>query len=146
MIGLIIYPKSTQKPIPFYGQLSTLTDMMFQGQIQIRNYETITINASYLYSFLPAPTGPYDLAIQDRHLIDQSRYEPFTENPDDFREMMIRIWYPIEPSTQNVPIEYMDYWTFQWLKNRSPIPLITISDTAYLSINPHGHQNGILPE
>jgi len=35
----------------------------------------------------------------------------------------------------------MDYSTFQWLKNRSPIPLITIPNNAYLFVRPHGRND-----
>jgi hypothetical protein len=73
------------------------------------------------------------------HLIDESRLEEFTpEDPDDFREMMVRLWYPIDKDIQGSSVDYMDCPTFAWLKGRSPIPLITIPNNAYLFVRPHG--------
>jgi dienelactone hydrolase len=71
-------------------------------------------------------------------LNDMSRPENFTADPSDFREMMAQLWYPIQNSTTGSRTEYMDYPTFQWLKHRSPIPLITIPNDAYLFVRPHG--------
>ena len=46
---------------------------------------------------LPAPTGPYKVGTQTRHLIDESRRDPFSDKPDGARELMIQIWYPVDP-------------------------------------------------
>jgi hypothetical protein len=89
-------------------------------------------------SFLPTLTGSYGVGVRTMHLIDSSRLENFTTNPTDVREMMVQLWYPIETSHLGTRTEYMDYPTFQWLKNKSPIPLITIPNNAYLFIRPHG--------
>ena len=48
---------------------------------------------------LPAPTGPYKVGTQVRHLVDRNRNEQFSNNSSDPRELMIQIWYPVEPST-----------------------------------------------
>jgi hypothetical protein len=58
--------------------------------------------------------------------------------------MMVQLWYPIETSNLGTRTEYMDYPTFQWLKNRSPIPLITIPNNAYLFVHPHGRNETII--
>jgi predicted dienelactone hydrolase len=42
----------------------------------------------------PAPTGPYGVGISDVHLVDTARAETMTDDPDDHRELMVRIWYP----------------------------------------------------
>jgi hypothetical protein len=75
------------------------------------------------------------------YLKDMSRPENFTTDPSDFREMMAQLWYPIQNSTAGSRTEYMDYPTFQWLKHRSPIPLITIPNDAYLFVRPHGRND-----
>ena len=54
---------------------------------------------------------------------------------------MVRIWYPIEKKQYNDYYDYMDYFTFQWLKNRSPVPLITIPNHAYTFVHPHLNEN-----
>jgi hypothetical protein len=98
----------------------------------------IDISVAYDASFLPRLTGSYGVGVTTRHMIDTSRSENFTTNPIDVREMMVQLWYPIETSNLGTRTEYMDYSTFQWLKDRSPIPLITIPNNAYLFVRPHG--------
>ncbi len=97
-------------------------------------------------SFLPKPTGLYGVGVTTKHLIDISRPENFTEDPTDFREMMVQLWYPIDSPTLGKQTKYMDYPTFQWLKNRSPIPLITIPNNAYLFVRPHGRNETNIAE
>ena len=102
----------------------------------------ISIIGEYEASFLPSLTGQYDVGVEDLHLIDESRLEEFTpEDPNDFREMMVRIWYPIDKDVNQPRVEYMDEATFEWLMGRSPVPLITIPDDAYLFVRPHGKTN-----
>jgi hypothetical protein len=99
----------------------------------------ISISGQFEASFLPSLTGKYGVGIKDIHLIDESRLEEFTpEDPDDFREMMVRIWYPIDKEIEEPRVEYMDEPTFAWLMGRSPVPLITIPDNAYEFVRPHG--------
>jgi dienelactone hydrolase len=97
-------------------------------------------------SFLPAVTGSYGIGVRTMHLIDTSRPENFTTDSTDVREMMIQLWYPTETTTLGKRTEYMDYPTFQWLKKRSPIPLITIPNNAYLYVRPHGHNETMVAE
>lgn len=42
----------------------------------------------------PAPSGPYGIGISDLHLVDFSRAETMTADPEDHRELMVRVWYP----------------------------------------------------
>jgi Platelet-activating factor acetylhydrolase, isoform II len=49
---------------------------------------------------LPAPTGPYKVGTQTRHLVDESRSDPFSDRPGGRRELMIQIWYPAEASSR----------------------------------------------
>ena len=43
---------------------------------------------------LPAPTGPFAVGTAEYHLIDKSRKETKSSNPDDSRELMVHVWYP----------------------------------------------------
>jgi hypothetical protein len=97
----------------------------------------IMLSGTHEISFLPKPTGPYGIGIKTFHLIDSSRPENFTADTTDVRELMMQLWYPIQNNTAGARAEYMDYPTFQWLKGRSPIPLITIPNNAYLFVRPH---------
>lgn len=122
----------------FFGKI-THNDTQFSTSLISIKLGKITVSGKFFTSFMPRLTGSYDIGIKKIHLIDQSRYEEFTENdPYDFREVMVQIWYPIEKDTIGERIEYMDLITFEWLMGRSPVPLITIPKTAYKFIQPHG--------
>jgi hypothetical protein len=98
----------------------------------------ITISGVHDASFLQKLTGTYGVGVRTMHLVDTSRPENFTTDPSDVREMMLQIWYPIQSNNDGTRTNYMDYPTFQWLKDRSPIPLVTIPNDAYLFVRPHG--------
>jgi dienelactone hydrolase len=51
---------------------------------------------------LPAPTGLYKVGTQTRHIVDESRQDPFSDEPDRARELMIQIWYPLDTSVRNL--------------------------------------------
>ncbi len=104
----------------------------------------IEISGTHDASFLPKLTGSYGIGVTTKHLIDTSRLENFTTDPTDVREMMVQLWYPIETENEGTRTEYMDYPTFQWLKDRSPIPLITIPNNAYLFVRPHGRNETMI--
>jgi predicted dienelactone hydrolase len=46
---------------------------------------------------LPAPTGPYKIGTQIRHIVDRKRRDPDDAKP---RELMIQIWYPADVTTK----------------------------------------------
>lgn len=58
---------------------------------------------------LPRPTGPYAVGVTNLYVADVDREETFTSNPDDYRELMVRIWYPAsEPDAPRSPVPYWD--------------------------------------
>ncbi len=57
-------------------------------------------------SWLPAPTGPYQVGRTSRHWVDETREEPFTDDEDDYREVMVRIWYPADVEEDATPGTY----------------------------------------
>lgn len=59
-------------------------------------------------SFLPPPTGSYQVGKTTRHWLDESRDELFTSDETDHREIMVRIWYPAEVGTDAVPAHYLE--------------------------------------
>lgn len=121
-----------------------LNDTYFSARMIIPGTGLIDISGVHDASFLPKLTGSYGVGVKTIHLIDTSRPENFTTDATDVREMMVQLWYPIETSTSGTRTEYMDYPTFQWLKNRSPIPLITIPNNAYLFVRPHGQNETMI--
>lgn len=124
----------------FVGLLQT-NDSDFSLRLLSPSTGFVDVSGSFEASFLPPPTGSYGIGVTTMHLVDTNRAENFTEDPTDVREMMVRLWYPIDTSTGGTQTDYMDYPTFQWLKNRSPVPLVTIPNTAYLFVRPHGRND-----
>ncbi|NOZ74300.1 MAG: alpha/beta fold hydrolase [FCB group bacterium] len=58
---------------------------------------------------LPDPGGSYPVGTQTVVLTDSSREEWFTENPDDFRRIVVQIWYPAQSVTGLTPEPYLDH-------------------------------------
>ncbi|HQO35922.1 MAG TPA: hypothetical protein PLG59_14760, partial [bacterium] len=52
---------------------------------------------------LPQTTGPYSIGTFLVHLIDESRGETFTDDPNDKRELMVQVWYPANPPEGQSP-------------------------------------------
>lgn len=133
------------KTTPLLGFLR-LNDTHMTASVYSPGAGLITLNGVHDASFLPKPTGSSGIGIRSLHLVDSSRPEYFTPDPDDVREIMIQLWYPTEKNIQGTRAEYMDYPTFQWLKGRSPIPLVTIPNNAYLFVRPHGRNEPPIAE
>lgn len=60
-----------------------------------------TLGAQQMRSDIPVnafarPSGPYAVGMFDTLLVDASRPERYTKNPDDKRKLPVRIWYPAE--------------------------------------------------
>ena len=49
---------------------------------------------------LMAATGNFDVSTTILHLIDENRPETYTENPDDNRELIAQIWYPVTDTAE----------------------------------------------
>lgn len=53
------------------------------------------INSTQL-SPLPKPSGDYPVGTASYYFVDSNREEIYTDNPNDYRELMVRVWYPSE--------------------------------------------------
>ncbi len=58
---------------------------------------------------LPEPTGPFGVGTAWFYLTDSSRPETFTRNPDDFRKIAVRVWYPAEIKETDQPNPYVEH-------------------------------------
>ena len=121
----------------FIGLIRT-NETGFNGVVFGLKLSFVFVQGDYESSFLPPLTGDYGVGVKSLYLIDENRLEEFTQDvADDFREMMIQIWYPIDKEILEPRIDYMDAPTFAWLKGRSPVPLFTIPDNGYSFVRPH---------
>ena len=57
---------------------------------------------------LPAPTGSFSVGTRVFNWEDKKREEWFTETPDDFRKIVVQVWYPTDEVT-GVPVPYLDF-------------------------------------
>ncbi|MFQ5408814.1 MAG: alpha/beta hydrolase family protein [Anaerolineales bacterium] len=46
---------------------------------------------------VPAATGPYAVGTVTQHLVDSARRETYSGRSDEPRELMVQLWYPVEP-------------------------------------------------
>ena len=57
---------------------------------------------------MPKPTGKNNIGTSTHHWIDNTRKEWFTESPDDFRQIMVQVWYPGQLGKKNKRAPYLD--------------------------------------
>jgi dienelactone hydrolase len=137
--------RTGETPSKMIGILS-LNDTQFSARVFVSGKGMILMSGTHDASFLPKLTGSYGVGVRSMHLVDEERSEYFTNDTSDVREMMIQVWYPIENNNVAIRTEYMDYPTFQWLKGRSPIPLVQIPNDAYAFVRPHGRNESPIAE
>jgi predicted dienelactone hydrolase len=58
------------------------------------------------HPFIPL-NGPYAVGVHEFLWIDQKRDEPFTQDPNDRRHIIARVWYPAEKSPGADPAPYI---------------------------------------
>ncbi|MGP4016554.1 alpha/beta hydrolase family protein [Saccharopolyspora sp. 5N708] len=64
---------------------------------------------------LPEPTGSHPVGTADLHLVDHSRTDPWEEQPNQPRELMVSLWYPAlsvphQPSTAHLTPGVAEYY------------------------------------
>jgi len=92
---------------------------------------------------LPEPTGDFDVGTVWFYFTDTRRHETFTKDPDDFRELAVRVWYPAEIKQSDQPCSY--------IQQAAVLPEQEISDKIrasvkqlnkrLLSIKTHSYRN-----
>ena len=56
---------------------------------------------------VPAPTGKYQIGTTTLVLVDNSRKEIYSSNPNDPRKFMVQIWYPARVTTSSIRAPWM---------------------------------------
>ena len=51
---------------------------------------------------LPQPTGSRAIGTTSFHWVDEARLETLTETPDDYRQVVVQIWYPAAPPSGDI--------------------------------------------
>lgn len=77
----------------------------------------------------PKSTGPFQVGTEVRHLTDPHRREILSSNPNDPRELMVQIWYPVDPSFRGELASYRNKDVTNWRTAQ----LALVKTNAYLS-------------
>jgi hypothetical protein len=56
---------------------------------------------------VPNPSGPYKIGTTTMVLVDQSRHEIYSNNPDDHRKFIVQVWYPAIPTPDSIRASWM---------------------------------------
>jgi len=79
---------------------------------------------------LPEPDGPYAVGTTQIEFTDENREESYTEDPDDSRRLMLRVWYPaVDVSCASIA----RYWEEPAIRSRAvtgggnPLPWFTFT-------------------
>lgn len=81
-----------------------------------------------IHDILPNPIGTYSIGNIQFELRDDSRYEDFTSEPDDYRTLLIKSWYPADHSQTLVNSRLTYQEPAIYFKNLSKIPTHSYSE------------------
>ena len=80
--------------------------LLFSGYVLatlIITFIAIVLPKAFVMFELPAPKGDFQVGIRDIHMIDTNRPELETEDQNDHRELMLRVWYPATVESGSEP-------------------------------------------
>jgi dienelactone hydrolase len=89
----------------------------------------VVLSAALPVFEFPRPTGPFQVGTEVRHLTDLHRRETLSSNPSDPRELMVQIWYPVDPSFRGELAPYRSKEVTNWRTAQ----LVLVKTNAYLS-------------
>jgi len=78
-------PSNWKRKLAFSGYVVLATSALVFAAVLPRAFPMIE---------LPPPAGSHAVGTMDIHLVDEARKEGMTEDPSDYRELMVRAWYP----------------------------------------------------
>lgn len=85
----------------------------------------------------PKPTGPYAIGTLTYHWVDNSRPEIFTADPNDHRELMAQIWYPVSANAKGRRAAYIQHADI-WAKDTAHVlgvPAFLFDHFKYITTN-----------
>jgi len=102
LIIFLFYKKGGEKPL--WGKSLILVYFLFSAFLPF----VIPVFS------LPTPTGSYSIGTQTFQWTDSTRLEWFTyENPNDYRKIMVQVWYPSNDIKGRAPEPYIDNITIR---------------------------------
>ena len=100
---------------------------------------------------LPEPSGNHIIGTDILILEDKNRFENFTEEDDDFRKIIVQVWYPaIEKSDSLYP--YLDYKNIKtpYIAKRLEVPekiiqhINSVKANAYYKAKPKNNEYPVI--
>ncbi|MCP4165207.1 MAG: hypothetical protein GY759_04845 [Chloroflexi bacterium] len=58
---------------------------------------------------LPLPTGPYSVGTTSFELIDSTRNEIYSDDPNEPRALLVQLWYPATPAAAADTVPWLEY-------------------------------------
>ncbi len=74
------------------------------------------LTAQDVYFKLPVPTGQYSIGTTKFYVQDVYREEIYTEDKFDYREFMVRAWYPAKNTSGKSVLKYLEGYNIDTLK------------------------------
>lgn len=90
-----------------HSRLLTLWKILFSGAGILLLIVSGVLSWALPVFKIPTPTGEYQVGTKQWYLMDKSRRETFTDNPDDYREISVWGWYPANVSGMSRRSEYL---------------------------------------
>ncbi len=88
----------------------------------------------------PALTGEYCVGVSILHLVDENREETFTSDPNDLREVLVYLFYPILEGSDRAPAPWIGEKEWPWLLNYGfPLP-----DDGYVDLWSNAVENEVV--
>ncbi len=99
---------------------------------------------------LPNPTGTFNVGSKIYDWTDSSRAEWFTNEPLDFRNIVVQVWYPSEVYNFSEPLPYLDHVKLRAkaIGDRVGLPSFMLSHLALVETNSYNNTppaNGRFP-
>lgn len=87
----ILWPTPKDRAVPVW--LRSILSVLAAAMVGASVYASVLLPVFTM----PSPTGEYAIGTESRHLIDHARAESLSEDHNEKRELMINIWYPVDP-------------------------------------------------
>ncbi|MBN2146700.1 MAG: hypothetical protein JW726_04895, partial [Anaerolineales bacterium] len=100
------FRRSQKDDAPWQGCLKWAGKLLGMHLAGLGLVVTLVVSTVVPVFRIPDPTGLYAVGTRDFYWVDDSRLEQFTSDPNDPRELMVRVWYPASPARGTTPQPY----------------------------------------
>ena len=76
---------------------------------------------------IPHPSGKFNIGSSIHYFRDTTRHDIFSPEKNRFRELSVRVWYPVSPDDHKKRLPYMQSDEARYLANHLKVPVFFIS-------------------